>query len=203
MVCTCVLAFAIAPVAAFYILNAENTTYFDCAISLARFGRINIEMRICIVPLVQLACTFNSDYCRSIQCNFTIVHSALLSLVVSCYTRMKLNQSEVDVCTALALATDRKSKWNSYYAVKQCMFCMFSKQIRLADMNIQHAQFSSSRLSLSVVRSIYAPLHVYMILHMLNHNGKTEWKTSTLLLMLVVCTFFNPKSNSNCQLCEC
>lgn len=109
---------------------------------------------------------------------------------------------------ALALSTDRKSKWNSYYAVKQCMFCMFSKQIRLADMNIQHAQFSwlvSSRL----VSSLVLPLDVYMILHMLNHNGKTDGKHQhyCLVLMLVVCTFFNPKSNSNsnsnCQLCEC
>lgn len=109
----------------------------------------------------------------SIHC----AHSTLLLLDVSCYIRMKLNRMELiwyvgwlDGCCFSE--TDRKSKWNSYYAVKQCMFCIFSKQIRLADMN--HPTW--------IFFILFIPLSLYMYLSALGALSIAWWWRRNMIL---------------------
>lgn len=61
----------------------------------------------------------------------------------------------------VGLSSDRKSKWNSYYAVKKCMLCMFSKQIRLADTSHPNT-LSSLSLPLIFFRTLRLILHMIL-----------------------------------------
>lgn len=110
MVCTCV------PIAsaAFYILNGENTTYFDYTFYFLHFalrrpssssssssksllfvehGNAHLHIAYIFIHCIHNKITFVHSI-GAIVVLFT-AQSALLLLVVSCYTRMKLNRVDL------------------------------------------------------------------------------------------------------------